>query len=29
VTATGMGIAFNQIQSNDRAILKRWLGNAT
>jgi PilZ domain-containing protein len=28
VTATGMGIAFTQIQSNDRAILKRWLGNA-
>jgi hypothetical protein len=26
VTATGMGIAFTQIQPNDRAILKKWLG---
>jgi hypothetical protein len=26
VTATGMGIAFTQIEPNDRAILDRWLG---
>jgi hypothetical protein len=26
VTATGMGIAFTQIEPNDRAILEKWLG---
>jgi PilZ domain len=26
VTPTGMGIAFTQIEPNDRAILDRWLG---
>jgi PilZ domain len=26
VTATGMGIAFTEIEPNDRAILERWLG---
>ena len=26
VTAIGMGIAFTQIEANDRAILERWLG---
>jgi hypothetical protein len=29
VMPTGMGIAFTQIDPNDRAILDRWLGNAT
>ncbi len=28
VTPTGMGIAFTQIQPNDRAILETWLDNA-
>lgn len=28
VTPTGMGIAFTQIEPNDRAILGGWLGNA-
>jgi hypothetical protein len=28
VTPTGMGIAFTEIEPNDRAILERWLGNA-
>jgi hypothetical protein len=28
VTATGMGIVFTQLESNDRAILERWLVNA-
>jgi hypothetical protein len=26
VTPTGMGIAFTQLEPNDRAILERWLG---
>lgn len=26
VTPTGMGIAFTEIDPNDRAILERWLG---
>ncbi|PYU17909.1 MAG: hypothetical protein DMG32_26910 [Acidobacteria bacterium] len=26
VTATGMGIAFTDIEPNDRAILETWLG---
>lgn len=26
VIATGMGIAFTEIEPNDRAILERWLG---
>jgi PilZ domain-containing protein len=25
VTATGMGIVFTQIESNDRVIIERWL----
>ncbi|PYU18090.1 MAG: hypothetical protein DMG30_29165 [Acidobacteria bacterium] len=29
VMATGMGVAFTQIQPNDRAILEGWLDNAT
>src|SRR5438445_1231401 len=28
VTPTGMGISFNQIKPNNRAILERWLGIA-
>ncbi len=28
VTATGMGIAFTQIEANDRAVLESWLVNA-
>lgn len=26
VTPTGMGIAFTQLEPNERAILERWLG---
>lgn len=28
VTPTGMGIAFTEIEPNDRAILERWLGQS-
>ena len=29
VSSEGMGIFFTEIEPNDRAILERWLGNAT
>jgi hypothetical protein len=29
LSSEGMGIVFTEIEPNDRAILERWLGNAT